>query len=202
MTCIQLKTEQADIALPLQSKMLRLRAPDMADVHRMTEYLNDFEVAGNLARVPHPYHLEHAQKWIETAPHRPDRSIFAIEHTDHGFVGNVGFRHSGGAATIGYWLGRPFWNQGIMTEAMITALKWYFTITRSDVVLSGIFHFNMGSLAIQQKLGFVETGRSVTRCLARGKDVEHIDTELTRDAFELTIDSYDDTAARNAKSVF
>jgi len=70
-----------------------------------------------------------------------------------------------------------------MTEAMRAVLWWYFASTRADLVLSGVFHFNMASLAIQQKLGFVETGRSVVHCLARGQDVEHIDTELTRDAY-------------------
>ena len=36
------------------------------------------------------------------------------------------------------------------------------------------------------KLGFVETGRSTRHCLARGEELEHIDTELTREAYVLS----------------
>jgi RimJ/RimL family protein N-acetyltransferase len=57
---------------------------------------------------------------------------------------------------------------------------WYFTTTNADAITSGVFHFNKASLAIQKKLGFTETGTSMLLCLARGEEVKHIDTELTR----------------------
>jgi RimJ/RimL family protein N-acetyltransferase len=67
-----------------------------------------------------------------------------------------------------------------MSEAVRGALEWYFTATNADVLASGVFHFNKPSLAIQKKLGFTETGLSSRLCLARGEEVRHIDTELTR----------------------
>ena len=48
----------------------------------------------------------------------------------------------------------------------------------------GIGHFNAASLAIPRKMGFVVTGRSRAMCLARGKEIDHIDAELSREAFE------------------
>jgi len=39
-------------------------------------------------------------------------------------------------------------------------------------------------LAIQTKLGFTQTGRSSLLCLARGAEVEHIDTQLTRSVWK------------------
>ena len=48
---------------------------------------------------------------------------------------------------------------------------------------SGVFHDNPGSLNVQKKLGFVEIGRRRVHCLARGADIEHIDTLLTADEF-------------------
>ena len=50
-------------------------------------------------------------------------------------------------------------------------------------MISGVFAFNAASLAVQKKLGFIETGRSRLHCLARAADLEHIDTELTRSAW-------------------
>ncbi len=84
---------------------------------------------------------------------------------------------------IGYWLGKPHWGRGIMTEAARAVVNWYFASTGAEVLYSGVFHFNAASLAIQHRLGFTETGRSTLLCLARNAELEHIDTILTRERF-------------------
>lgn len=170
----------------LTTSRLRLRSPGIGDATRLAELLDNFAVAGNLARVPHPYSLEDAHEWLGKWPAnaQPSETNFIIDLNDQGAIGVIGFHLRDGLANIGYWLGEPFWDQGIMTEAMVGATDWFFDVTGTDSIGSGVFHFNMASLAIQQKLGFVETGRSMIHCLARAKDIEHIDTELTRDAFE------------------
>jgi RimJ/RimL family protein N-acetyltransferase len=50
-------------------------------------------------------------------------------------------------------------------------------------VVSGVFYFNAASLAVQDKLGFTRTGIGKRICLAQNTDIDHIETELTRDAF-------------------
>lgn len=170
----------------IRTKRLVLRPPRVDDVDAITVHLSDFEVAGNLARVPHPYARADALGWLLARPlsPQPGETAFMIETADGAVAGNVGFheRHDD-AAQVGYYLGQPYWGRGLMTEALTAALDWYFAETGADKVGSGVFHFNAASLAIQRKLGFVETGRSQVRCLARGEDIEHIDTELTRAAF-------------------
>ena len=47
-------------------------------------------------------------------------------------------------------------------------------------IASGVFNHNAASLAIQAKLGFVVTGRSLEDCPARGAKLEHVNTELAR----------------------
>jgi len=170
----------------LTTPRLRLRSPGIGDATRLTELLNNFAVSGNLTSVPHPYTVTDANTWLGSwrASPRPAETSFIIERIGEGAVGVLGFRAKQGDAHIGYWLGEPHWGHGLMTEATSAALTWYFGATTDDYITSGVFHFNMASLAIQQKLGFVETGRSTIHCLARSEDVEHIDTELTRDAFE------------------
>lgn len=169
----------------LETSRLRLRAPGLGDASRLAEFLNNFAVSGNLAQVPHPYTIDDARAWLGKwrADAAPADTGFILDLREEGAVGMVRFRNVGGEAHIGYWLGEPFWNRGIMSEALTRVIGWYFAVTHADLVTSGVFHFNMASLAIQQKLGFVETGRSSVHCLARGEQVEHIDTELTRDAF-------------------
>ncbi|SFV37387.1 Protein N-acetyltransferase, RimJ/RimL family [Devosia crocina] len=165
----------------IETDRLILRAPRPQDASAIARYLNDFEVAGNLARVPFPYTLADAEAWLRTR--HTDMAVedanFTIELKGRGYVGHVGFHPGPDGPIIGYWLGKPFWGQGIMTEAAATALDWFFEASKAPVVYSGVFHFNHASLAIQHKLGFTQTGRSWLLCLARDAEVEHIDTQLT-----------------------
>jgi RimJ/RimL family protein N-acetyltransferase len=170
-----------DVAL--STDRLLLRQPCLADAARLAQLLNNFAVAGNLARVPYPYCEDDARAWLRAwrADLPAEETGFTIELPGEGLIGHVGFhRDMSGAPVIGYWLGEPFWNRGFMTEAVRAALGWFFTASRSDVLLSGVFTFNKASLAIQKKLGFTERGISMLHCLARGEDLRHIDTELTR----------------------
>jgi RimJ/RimL family protein N-acetyltransferase len=170
----------------LRTNRLLLRQPQLGDAPAIARFLNDFAVAGNLARVPFPYHLSDARAWLRTRVPglSPESTSFAIELPNQGLVGQVGFHNGPKGPIIGYWLGRPFWGRGIMTEAVEASLDWFFDITRSPAVLSGVFVFNAPSLAIQKKLGFAETGRSSLLCLARGAEVEHIDTIMTRSVWK------------------
>jgi RimJ/RimL family protein N-acetyltransferase len=170
----------------LESERLVLRPPRPDDAEPIALYLDNFAVSGNLARVPHPYHLDDARAWLRTR--RPDlpphETNFAIELVGDGLVGHVGYHvDHNGVPVIGYWLGEPFWNRGIMTEAAAMALDWYFAVTGADAIASGVFAFNKASLAVQKKLGFTEIGTSRLHCLARAADLEHIDTRLTRKAW-------------------
>jgi RimJ/RimL family protein N-acetyltransferase len=170
----------------LTTRRLILRQPRMTDAERLTRFLDNFAVAGNLARVPYPYRLADAKAWLRSW--RPDRPAedtgFTIDLPGEGLVGHVGFHTDPGGTQIGYWLAQPFWNRGLMSEAVGAALAWFWATSDLDVLRSGVFHFNKASLAIQRKFGFVETGTGPLLCLARGEEVRHIDTELTRAAWE------------------
>jgi len=169
----------------LRTRRFVLREAAVSDAEPIARYLNDFEVAGNLARVPFPYHLSDAKAWLRTRrPGLPlEETNFAIDLPGTGFIGQVGFHMSRSGPVIGYWLGQPFWGRGIMTEAVTASLDWFFSATRAERVISGVFYFNAASLAIQLRLGFTQTGRSTLLCLARNAEVEHIDTEITRRAW-------------------
>lgn len=169
----------------LATRRLMLRQPLPSDAERLAQYLNNFAVAGNLSRVPYPYRLADAKAWLRTW--RPDRPAaetgFTIALPGEGLIGHVGFHNDEQGTVIGYWLGEPYWNRGFMTEACAAALGWYFDVTTAGSIGSGVFHFNKASLAIQRRLGFTETGSSYRLCLARGEEVRHIDTELTRETW-------------------
>lgn len=165
------------------TRRLTLRLPTLEDAPQVAELLNNFAVSGNLSRVPYPYHLSDAKAYLSTR--RPDlppaETGFAIDLPGVGFIGQVGYHTDrDGHTVLGYYLGQPYWGRGLMTEAVEAVLDWYFRVTSSNAIRSGVFHFNKASLAIQKKMGFVQIGTSRLLCLARGEEVRHIDTELTR----------------------
>jgi RimJ/RimL family protein N-acetyltransferase len=62
------------------------------------------------------------------------------------------------SAEIGYWLGEPFWNQGIATEAvrqMIEYCFYYFDIIR---IYAEVFEINKASMRVLEKNGFYLEG--------------------------------------------
>jgi RimJ/RimL family protein N-acetyltransferase len=167
----------------LRTSRLLLRQPRLADAAQITRLLNNFRVAGNLARVPYPYREADALSWLRgwRADSQAAETGFSLDLPGEGVVGNCGFHlDDAGRPVVGYWLGESFWNRGFMSEALAAIVDWYFAATTADTVSSGVFAFNKASLHIQKKLGFTETGESRLHCLARKQEVRHIDTELTR----------------------
>ncbi len=169
----------------LKTKRFILRPPRDTDAEAIAKYLSDFAVSGNLARVPFPYSISDARAWLGSmrSPTPPEETNFAIDLPGEGLVGQVGFHPGANGTLIGYWLAVPFWGRGLMTEAAGAAIDWYFKTTGAEQLYSGIFAFNQASLAVQNKLGFAQIGQSALLCLARGREVEHIDTVLTRAAW-------------------
>jgi RimJ/RimL family protein N-acetyltransferase len=167
----------------IRTARLTLRLPSMSDAERVAQMLNNFAVSSNLSRVPYPYQLSDARAYLKTRRPGmpPGETGFAICLDGVGFIGQCGFhKDHKGRTVLGYYLGQPFWGRGIMTETVTAVVGWYFTRTNANAITSGVFHFNKASLAIQKKLGFTETGTSMLLCLARGEEVKHIDTELSR----------------------
>lgn len=193
-------TEKTDTPV-LKTERLVLRGFEPAEAERLARLIGEFEVAGNLARVPYPYSVADAKEWLTSLPAmpQPHRTTFAIATENDGLIGAVGFHEADGAMELGYWLGRAWWGHLYAGEAAFAALQWLFSTTTEASVHSGAFHFNAASLAIQRKLGFVVTGRSMSHNRARNEEVEHIDTLLTREAFEAVRHLHAEQAGRNEK---
>jgi RimJ/RimL family protein N-acetyltransferase len=170
------------VDVTLETRRLLLRQPRLDDAARIAAFLNNFRVAGNLARVPYPYHEVDARAWLRTwRPDKPPAETgFTLDLPGEGCIGHCGYHLTNGVPIIGYWLAEPFWSRGFMTEAATAVIDWYFRVTDEPSIASGVFHFNRASLKVQKKLGFIETGESRLHCLARKEEVRHIDTELTR----------------------
>ena len=70
---------------------------------------------------------------------------------------NIGIKEND--AEPGYWIARPYWNQGICTEALRALVDHCFREKGFDALLSDFFVDNPASGRVMEKCGFRDTGR-------------------------------------------
>ena len=78
--------------------------------------------------------------------------VQAIEH-DGKVAGNIGSWDQEGERLVGYWLGKPFWGQGIATRA----LKEFFKV-ETRPLHAHVAKTNLASIRVLEKCGFVLVG--------------------------------------------
>ncbi|MGB3337153.1 MAG: GNAT family N-acetyltransferase, partial [Devosia sp.] len=81
---------------------------------------------------------------------------------------------------LGFWIARPHWHRGYVTEATAALLDWHFAGTDRDGVVSSAHHNNAASLAVQRKLGFIPTGHEMRFSQTLQHNVDHVVTRLSR----------------------
>ena len=64
---------------------------------------------------------------------------------------------------VGYWIGKPYWNQGICTEALLLMLGYCTQVKRFDNIWADHFTGNPASGRVMEKCGFTDTGL-LNRC--------------------------------------
>jgi RimJ/RimL family protein N-acetyltransferase len=84
---------------------------------------------------------------------------------------------------VGYWLGKPYWGRGYMTEAVRALLDRVFAADIGETVYSGVFTGNPASLRVQKKIGFAIDGENTLYSHPQGAELPHVSTVLTRSAF-------------------
>ncbi len=57
-------------------------------------------------------------------------------------------------AEIGYWLGESYWNHGIMTETVKTAVNHIFQNTEIIRLFATVFEYNIASMKVLEKTEF------------------------------------------------
>jgi RimJ/RimL family protein N-acetyltransferase len=156
----------------LMTARLRLRPLAVEDAAPMARLVNDIDVARMTTSIPHPFACADAKRFIRRMQAGDPRreAAFAIEHPRDGFMGVVGLHAKATMGPeLGYWLGRPYWGRGLMTEAVRAAVDWAHRVWRKPVLESGHFADNPASAGVLIKAGFLYTGVVEPRwSIARG----------------------------------
>ena len=160
--------------LPITTARLILRRLVPGDAPAVTRLVNDYSVAGNLARVPFPYREELAREWIGAAGEQIESGdAYHLAITQEGqLVGCVGLSLKRNALPeIGYWIGRNFWGQGLAAEAAAGLLDWAQKGLGITEVEASALTDNLASQAVLRRLGFTENGTSVQQFLSRNRNM-------------------------------
>jgi 8-oxo-dGTP diphosphatase len=160
---------------PLRTARFTLRplaAGDAAALHRL---VNDWEVAKNLARVPFPYSRDAADEWIPrtleqlAAGEAWNLAVVSAEDGAETLIGLVGLRRTGAReASLGYWVGRRYWGQGVAPEAVGKLARWALATLDLDRIIACVLPDNARSQAVLRRLGFRDDGAGEEEFLSRG----------------------------------
>lgn len=138
---------------------VKIRAWHKNDKQPLLQLINNKKIWDNvLDRLPYPYTEKDADEWLKLNVGINPVLNFVIE-ADGKFAGSIGMtpgkdvhRHSW---EIGYWLGEPFWNKGIITQAIHQAelhiWKSHPSVTR---IFAKVFEHNSASMRALEKNGF------------------------------------------------
>ena len=178
----------------IETPRLRIRPCRIADAERVHAIFADWEVVQWLGAPAWPQPLAETRAYLETVivgyVQIPERYLLILEGDT--LVGGIAVRDHPAdhlqrdpGPHIGYWLGRAFWNRGLMTEAARGVIARVFAATGSRAIYSGVFEGNAASFRVQEKLGFVRDGKTQLVCNPRGGiELPHINPVLTRARFE------------------
>lgn len=128
------------------------------DVDALARYADNRKIWLNLRDVfPHPYNRDDAEGFIKMALAADEQHTFAISRNGE-YIGTIGYhpqedvnRYS---AEVGYWIGEPFWGQGITTEAVAILTRYVFEQTEMIRLFALPFATNPASCRVLEKAGY------------------------------------------------
>ena len=142
----------------IETGRLVLRRFGGDDAVALASQLAAREMAMGLGRLPHPYGLNEARDYLAYASSgAEDIHAVILRETDE-LIGScgIGMRvHSDGTdrPTLGYWIGRDYWNLGYASEAVAAKLFEHFA-AGGEVISARVFQDNPASRAVLEHVGF------------------------------------------------
>jgi len=151
------------------------RIEDAAD---LAASLNNKNVLDNLRDgIPYPYTEKDAGEFITAtlAAKKDSQYAFAITYGGK-VIGSISvFRKENVhrlTAELGYYIAEPYWNKGIMTEAVRQMCEFVFTNTDIVRIFAELYAHNAASCRVLEKAGFQFEGVLRKNALKNGQTVD------------------------------
>lgn len=145
----------------LETERLILRPWREDDAEDLYKYARDPDV-GPIAGWPVHTSVENSREIIRNVLSVPETYAVCLKE-DGCAVGSIGLKLNGSTdmtdrddeCELGYWIGKPFWGQGLIPEASRELLRYAFEELGMRAVWCGYYDGNEKSKRVQEKLGFV-----------------------------------------------
>jgi 8-oxo-dGTP diphosphatase len=154
----------------LETARLILRPLSLADAPAIERHASDWEVS-RYTNIPHPYPPGAAAEWLVTRRDEPDKPpLWGIELRGGDLIGCIELRPESepAGATVGFWIGKPFWGRGYAGEALARVVDHAFDELGVLRIEAGARPDNHASIRVQEKLGFRFVGTEDIVVPARG----------------------------------
>ena len=143
-----------------ETERLILRPWHENDAEALYKYASDPDIGPPAGWPPHTS-VENSRDIIRTVFSAPE--TYAVCLKDGSPIGSIGLKLNGSTdmtnrddeCELGYWIGKPFWGQGLIPEASRALLCHAFEDLGMRAVWCGYYDGNEKSKRVQEKLGFV-----------------------------------------------
>ena len=144
----------------IETERLILRPWQENDAEALYKYASDPDIGPPAGWPPHTS-VENSRDIIRTVFAAPE--TYAVCLKDGFPIGSIGLKLNGSTdmtdredeCELGYWIGKPFWGQGLIPEVSLALLQYAFDNLGMRAVWCGYYEGNEKSKRVQEKLGFV-----------------------------------------------
>lgn len=144
----------------LETERLILRRWEDSDAEDLYKYASNPDV-GPIAGWPPHQSVSESRDIIKNVFSRAESYALCLK-SDNRAIGSIELKLNGHTdmterddeCELGYWLGKPFWGQGLMPEAAREMLRHAFEDIGMRKVWCGYYEGNAKSKRVQEKVGF------------------------------------------------
>lgn len=168
---------EAELRIPFEGGAIRAWRRD--DAEALVRHADDYDVWKNLGDLfPHPYTPRDAKVWLGGGSESRSELSLAIEVGGE-LAGGLGLKFPRDpiyrvTAEVGYWLGRPWWGQGIMTRVVVAFVPWAFDRFELERIEAGVFETNPASARVLEKAGFALESRQRRHVIKEGRVMDRL----------------------------
>ncbi len=158
------RIDTPDILPTLETERLKLRPFGISDARTVQRLAGERAVADTTLNIPHPYEDGDAERWISGHAdlfRKWEHAIFAITLRETGeLVGAMGLHLSPrfNRAELGYWIGKPYWNNGYCTEAARRMIQFGFEALGLNRIHAHYLSRNPASGRVMDHVGMKREG--------------------------------------------
>jgi RimJ/RimL family protein N-acetyltransferase len=140
-----------------------------SDRDSLVEWLADRDIYDRTLRIPYPYTLDDADRWIDLVERMTEANggepvVWAIRDETGRLIGGVGLDDliigKSHEAELGYWLAKPWRGRGVMTVVIEAVCRHAFENLGLTRIAAHVFWFNDASARVLEKCGFRQEGSS------------------------------------------